>query len=66
VIESVNYANSELEWFKLIEPKLPKEVLDIIRLELISAYRAGYSLAVENNFSLRVMNQNKSCNELDS
>lgn len=51
MIESINHANKQMEHFKLI-PGLTEETLRIIRLELITAYRAGYELACQNQFSM--------------
>ncbi|MOA02957.1 hypothetical protein D3C78_1224360 [compost metagenome] len=46
MIESITYADTEMEHFKRLDG-LSEETLRIIRLELIAAYRAGYALAVE-------------------
>ena len=52
-MESVKHAEKQMEWFKRIDPALPEDVLGAIRLELITAYRKGYELAVRNEFDVK-------------
>lgn len=52
MIESLKYADEQIEHFKQIEG-MDKDTLRIIRLELIAAFRAGYELAVKKQSDLK-------------
>lgn len=60
MIESIKHAEDEMNYFKQIEPPLSEEVLKIMRLELITAFRAGYALACRNQFDIKPLsNENE-------
>lgn len=51
MIESIKHADEQIEHFKKLG--LPAEVLSIIRLELITAFRDGYECACKYDFDMK-------------